>query len=38
MFCPAHTCDLCGNSFPSVIEKTEDGRRICDLCVESEAA
>lgn len=32
MFCAAHTCDECGTSYPQVIEKDGDDRRVCESC------
>jgi transcription elongation factor Elf1 len=33
MFCEAHTCDNCGNSYSYVVEKGNDGQRFCQKCL-----
>ncbi len=32
MFCGAKTCEDCGTTFPDIVEKDLDGRRICERC------
>jgi rRNA maturation endonuclease Nob1 len=38
MFCPAHTCDICGTTYGHVVhqqDRREEGLvRVCDNCVE----
>jgi DNA-directed RNA polymerase subunit M/transcription elongation factor TFIIS len=37
MFCPAHTCDVCGNSYGYVVmiqDRQDAGKtRVCENCV-----
>ena len=32
MFCEAHTCEECGSSFNTVLDKDDNARRLCDRC------
>ena len=36
MFCPANTCEECGNSYPGGVPKNGEGRRICQRCQSGE--